>query len=112
MKKLNLEWLRAAAIRALKTLAQTALSMFTVGAAISEVNWLNILSVAVVAGAYSMLTSVAGLPEAGADGTLQIDTSNPDKDTYRLALNDELDTLGKKRKVRFTVDTKADSLLK
>lgn len=57
------EWWSAAAIRAVKTMAQTALGMFTVGAAMSEVDWIKIGSVAVVAGAYSLITSLAGLPE-------------------------------------------------
>lgn len=57
------EWLRAAAIRAVKTFCQTALSMLTVGQAFIEVNWMNVLSVSGVAAVISVLTSVAGLPE-------------------------------------------------
>ena len=57
-------WLKAAGIRAVKTMAQTAVGMVTVGMAISEINWIHILSVAVVAGILSLLTSIAGLPEA------------------------------------------------
>ena len=57
------EWTKAAGIRAIKTAAQTALSLFTVGAVISEVDWVTVGSAAVVAGVYSLLTSVAGLPE-------------------------------------------------
>lgn len=59
------EWFKAALIRAVKTVAQTAVSMITVGSAISEIQWSYVASVAVVAGVYSMLTSVAGLPEVG-----------------------------------------------
>ena len=59
------EWFKAALIRAVKTVAQTAVSMITVGSAISEIQWGYVASVAVVAGVYSMLTSVAGLPEVG-----------------------------------------------
>ena len=59
------EWFKAALIRALKTVAQTAVSMITVGSAISEIQWGYVASVAVVAGIYSMLTSIAGLPEVG-----------------------------------------------
>jgi hypothetical protein len=44
-------------------MAQTSLSMITIGQAVMEVNWLNVLSVSVVAGILSLLTSVAGLPE-------------------------------------------------
>lgn len=57
------EWLKAAGIRALKTMAQTALSMLTVGQAVIDVNWVNVLSVSVVAGIISILTSIVGLPE-------------------------------------------------
>ena len=57
------EWLRAAAIRAVKTFCQTALSMLTVGQAFIEVNWVNVISVSGVAAVISVLTSIAGLPE-------------------------------------------------
>lgn len=57
------KWLKAAGIRALKTVAQTAAGMITVGAAISEISWGYIGSVSIVAGILSILTSVAGLPE-------------------------------------------------
>lgn len=58
------KWLKAAGIRAVKTVAQTAVAMLSgemIG--IVEVNWLNVLSVAAMAGVVSLLTSVAGLPE-------------------------------------------------
>ena len=68
MKDYNFkDWLKAAGIRAIKTVAQTALGMLTIGATIQEVNWINVASVALVAGIYSMLTSVAGLPELDAE---------------------------------------------
>ena len=57
------KWLKAAGIRAVKTMAQTAVSMLTVGQAVLDVNWVTVLSVSVTAGIISMLTSVAGLPE-------------------------------------------------
>lgn len=57
------KWLKAAAIRAVKTMAQTAMSMLTVGQAVMEVNWVNVLSVTATAGIISMLTSIAGIPE-------------------------------------------------
>ena len=57
------KWLKAAGTRAVKTMAQTAVSMLTVGQAVLDVNWVNVLSVSAVAGVISMLTSVAGLPE-------------------------------------------------
>ena len=57
------KWLAAAGIRALKTVAQTALGFITVGMAIQDVDWKNVASVAIVAGIYSLITSLAGLPE-------------------------------------------------
>ena len=57
------KWFYAAFIRSLKTMAQTAVSMLTVGQAVLDVNWVNVLSVSAVAGIISMLTSIAGLPE-------------------------------------------------
>lgn len=56
-------WAKAAGIRAVKTMAQTAVGMITVGSAASELNWINILSVSVVAGLVSILTSIIGIPE-------------------------------------------------
>ena len=63
IKNNTTEWIKAAAIRAVKTFAQTALSLLTVGQAFHEVSWLNVVSVAGVAAVISILTSVAGLPE-------------------------------------------------
>lgn len=60
---MNKKWLKAASVRALKTFAQTAVSMLTVGQAFVDVGWVNVISVSVVAAIISILTSVAGLPE-------------------------------------------------
>lgn len=57
------KWIKSALIRAVKTFAQTAISMLTVGQAFINVNWINVLSVSGVAAIISLLTSVAGLPE-------------------------------------------------
>lgn len=57
------EFWKAAGIRAVKTFAQTAVSMITVGQAFIDVNWVNVLSVSGVACILSILTSLAGLPE-------------------------------------------------
>ena len=56
-------WWKAAGIRALKTVCQTAVAMIPVGVMVSEVNWIAVAGTAVLAGVVSMLTSVAGLPE-------------------------------------------------
>lgn len=62
--KSNLKnWLKAAGIRAVKTVAQTAIATIGTSAIISEVNWLMVASASVLAGILSLLTSVAGLPE-------------------------------------------------
>ena len=61
-KKL-IKWLKAAGIRAVKTFAQTAASLITVGALLSEINWMMVFSASAVAFIYSILTSFAGLPE-------------------------------------------------
>lgn len=57
------QWAYRAGVRALKTVAQTALGFITVGMAIQEVDWRHVASVAIVAGVYSLITSLAGLPE-------------------------------------------------
>lgn len=57
------KWWKAAGVRAVKTMAQTALSMLTVGQAVMEVNWMNVLSVTATAGIISILTSIGGIPE-------------------------------------------------
>ena len=56
-------WGKAATIRAIRTAAQVAAGMITVGAAANEIDWLNVASVAAVAAVYSLITSLAGLPE-------------------------------------------------
>ena len=57
------KWFKAAGVRALKTFAQTAVSLVTVGQAFVEVDWLTVLSISGTAAIVSLLTSVAGLPE-------------------------------------------------
>ena len=57
------KWFKAAAIRAIKTVAQTAVATIGTTALIDEVNWLGVLSASMLAGVLSILTSLAGLPE-------------------------------------------------
>lgn len=56
-------WIKCAGIRALKTIAQTAVSLIPAGVMITEVDWKVILGTALLAGVASLLTSIAGLPE-------------------------------------------------
>lgn len=64
MKKNKIKnWLKAAGIRAIKTVAQTAIGTIGSSVVISEVNWLMVLSASLLAGLLSLLTSLAGLPE-------------------------------------------------
>lgn len=57
------KWERAAAIRALKTVCQTAIATIGTAALLSEVNWVAVASASLLAGVLSVLTSLAGLPE-------------------------------------------------
>lgn len=56
-------WWKAAGIRAIKTVAQTAIATIGTSAILSDVNWIAVLSASALAGVLSLLTSVAGLPE-------------------------------------------------
>jgi hypothetical protein len=65
------KWFRAAGIRAIKTIAQTAVATIGTSAVISDVNWLIVLSASLLAGLLSLLTSVAGLPEVRDDDDVE-----------------------------------------
>ena len=57
------KWWKAAGVRAIKTVAQTAIGTIGASAVLSDVNWIAVISASVLAGVLSLLTSVAGLPE-------------------------------------------------
>lgn len=63
MKEKVKVWIKAAGIRAVKTMAQTAVATIGTAAVMYEVQWIMVLSASCLAGALSLLTSVAGLPE-------------------------------------------------
>lgn len=63
MKETGKKWWKAAGIRAMKTVAQTAIGCIGASAVLSDVNWAVVASAAVLSGVVSLLTSVAGLPE-------------------------------------------------
>lgn len=56
-------WFKYAGIRALKTMAQTAVALIGVGTVMSDINWIQVGSASLLAGILSILTSIAGLPE-------------------------------------------------
>ena len=60
---MNKQWIKAAGIRAIKTMAQTAVATIGSSAVITEVDWKIVLSASILSGILSLLTSTAGLPE-------------------------------------------------
>ena len=61
------KWLKAAGVRAVKTVAQAAIAGIGTAAVLGQVDWKYVVSASVLAGAISILTSIAGIPEAGTE---------------------------------------------
>ena len=103
--KFTVEWLKAALIRMIRTAAQVALGMLTIGATVSEIDWRNLISVSLVAAVYSLLTSViTDLPEIGNDGTIHVDGTGSIS-----AIDMDLDAaeLAKKNLIKFKIEDAA-----
>lgn len=66
-------WLKCASIRAIKTIAQTAVALISVGTFMSDIDWIQVLSASLLAGILSILTSIAGIPE------VEMKEGNPDE---------------------------------
>lgn len=64
-----IEWSKKAGMRAVKTVAQTAVALIPAAVTITQVDWLTVIGTAALAGVVSLLTSVAGLPELGSADT-------------------------------------------
>lgn len=79
--RFTIDFLVAALIRAIKTMAQVTLSIITIGVAITGINWAQVLAIAATSGVYSLLTSIAfGIPEGEFQGSLSFSKTDVEKD--------------------------------
>lgn len=100
------EWLIPALNRAIRTMVQVALTMFTVGQRLTEIDWVTIISCSIVAGIYSLGTSVVlGIPEGDAVGTVNLDKYEGDDIMYVSDLKIDPEKLKTKSTVTFNVKT-------
>lgn len=100
------EWLIPALNRAIRTMVQVALTMFTVGQRLTEIDWVTIISCSLVAGIYSLGTSVVlGIPEGDAVGTVNLDKYEGDDIMYVSDLKIDPEKLKTKSTVTFNVKT-------
>lgn len=98
------EWLVPALNRAVRTMVQVALTMFTVGQKFTDIDWLTILSCSIVAGLYSLGTSVLlGIPEGNTDGTVNLDKYDGDEILYVSDLKLDPEKLKTRSTVTFKV---------
>lgn len=99
------EWLVPALNRAVRTMVQVALTMFTVGQKFSDIDWMTVLSCSLVAGLYSLGTSVLlGIPEGHTDGTLNLDKYDGDEILYVSDLKLDPEELKSRSVVTFKVN--------
>lgn len=107
--KFDKELFKAAFIRAAHTFLQSVVGMLTVGKAITDFDWKGIILVSLTTALISFIKSLlVGMPETTTEGTLMIDTTNPDKDFYLMNFDNELETLKTKKTVTFKVDPNAN----
>ena len=100
------EWLIPALNRAVRTMVQVALTMFTVGQRLTDIDWVTIVSCSIVAGIYSLGTSVVlGIPEGDAVGTVNLDKYEGDDIMYVSDLKIDPEKLKEKTTVTFNVKT-------
>lgn len=98
------EWLIPALNRAVRTMVQVALTMFTVGQRLTDIDWVTIVSCSIVAGIYSLGTSVVlGIPEGDAVGTVNLDKYEGDDIMYVSDLKIDPEKLKTKSTVTFNV---------
>ena len=97
-------------LRATEAAGPAALSTFCAGAILNEINklWPYVLLITLLTWAISFLFNAFIFGNKKADGTLLIDTSNPDRDIWRLDLSEGFETLTKKQSVTFNVNLHAD----
>lgn len=101
--RLTKDYLEKSFWRAFRTFFQVIASSIVVGAAMSEIDWVKILSVAAVSAIASIAMSLGKeIPEA-TDGEMVIDDSDTAKDIYKLNLGDQLEKLSSKKNVTFKV---------
>ena len=104
MDKMRKDFLEAALVRAIRTAAQTALSLITVGVGIEDISWSTVLSVSLVSAFASILTSiVSGLPEVDDSGMFIIDDTDPEKTKWTLQYNGDPEKLTPGDSIRFKV---------
>ncbi len=84
--KIDWTWVKSAGIRALKTVAQTAVALISVGKFMSDIDWMQVLSASLLAGILSILTSIAGLPEVK-----QANAIKDAEESYRIMLHEAND---------------------